>query len=211
MWFGSSVCVRVLYVFREGLCGWCGVFVCLNTGGGLVRFLVLFGFKLKCSLAVNQSLDSWSTSGLVRQTCPDTCQTRSPGAMGEKERDNKRYPCPPRRCGRQIVHLLMKSYERQSWCSTALLEEIRLSQLASLTKFSFPVYMCRKPTALSTPSLVMQLIRRFMTGFKILNAFGLISNSACLVNAQKNQPNTQHHRIELHSLVIAHKCSYLGG
>lgn len=46
-------CVFVcVYVFREGLCGICGVCVYVfellqcSTGAGPVRFLVLFGFKL---------------------------------------------------------------------------------------------------------------------------------------------------------------------
>ncbi len=88
--------------------------------------------------------------------------------------------------GRATRCPLAEEHERQSWCSIVILEEIKTSQLASFTntdtKFCFPVYMCRKPTALSTPGLVMQLIRKFMSvGFRIINPFWLLMLLALLV------------------------------
>lgn len=72
MWFDSSVYV-CMYLERVCVVGAaCGRVMCVFQccpGAGVVSISVLFDFSLKCNLAVNQSLDSWLTSGSVPQTC----------------------------------------------------------------------------------------------------------------------------------------------
>lgn len=72
MWFGSSVyvCMHLERVCMVGAaCSRVEHVFLYFAGAGVVRFPVLFDFLLKCNLALDQSLASWLTLGLVLQTC----------------------------------------------------------------------------------------------------------------------------------------------